>query len=152
MDAAVIGVLGSLAGVVLGAFGQQWQSNRSRRWQQSDLRRSERRDVYVRFLTAAEDEHETAIQVGLKRTASHTLDEGQQHWRDLSAARAKLHMLLTELRLIADQPVYNCAARLSAFQYEYGDKALDGEDSPSTDQLLELQEALIEAMRSDLEH
>ena len=92
------------------------------------------------------------FRVGLKRTASHTLEEGQQHWRDLSAARAKLHMLLTELRLIADQPVYNCAARLSAFQYEYGDKALDGEDSPSTDQLLELQEALIEAMRSDLEH
>ena len=57
MDAAVIGVLGSLAGVVLGAVGQQWQGNRSHKWQQSDLRRRERRDVYVRFLTAAEDEH-----------------------------------------------------------------------------------------------
>ena len=150
MDAAVIGVLGSLAGVVLGAVGQQWQSNRSHKWQQSDLRRRERRDVYVRFLTAAEDEHETALQVGLKRTGIYTHEEGQQHWRDLSEARAKLHMLLTQLRLVANQPVYDRAARLSVYQYDFGDTTLGGE-APSRDQFVELEEALIEAMRADLE-
>jgi hypothetical protein len=131
MGAAVIGVVGGLAGVVLGAAGQQWQSNRNRKWQQSDIRRGERRDVYVRFLTAAEDEDETALQVGSKRTAIHTLEEGQQHWRDLSAARAKLRILLTELRLVADQPVYEHAVRLSAYLNALGNKALEGEAPPS---------------------
>jgi hypothetical protein len=150
MDPVVIGVVGSLAGVMLGAAGQQWQSNRSRKWQQSDLRRSERRDMYVRFLTAAEDEHEAAFQVGLKRTAIYSIEEGQQHWRDLSAARAKLRPLLTELRLVADQSVHERAAKLSASLYEFGETALLGETPPPMDQLVELKEALIEAMRTDL--
>jgi hypothetical protein len=150
MDSAVIGVVGSLAGVMLGAAGQQWQSNRSRKWQQSDLRRSERRDLYVRFLTAADDEQETAIQVGLKHTGIHTREEARQHWRDLSAARAKLFPLLTELRLVVDQPVYERAGALCAFLFEFGEKTLVRETTPPMDEFLKLKEALIEAMRTDL--
>jgi hypothetical protein len=149
MDAAIIGVVGSLAGVVLGAAGQQWQTNRSRRWQLSDLRRTERRHIYVRFLATAENEFESAIQVGLKRTSIHSLEEGQQHWRDLSAARANQRSLLTEMLLVADQPVYERAAKLSAYLYELGEKALGGTPHP-VEPWLELRRALVEAMRTEL--
>jgi hypothetical protein len=39
---------------------------------------------------------------------------------------------------------------LSAYLNALGNKALEGEAPPSRDQLLELKEALIEAMRTDL--
>jgi hypothetical protein len=81
--------------------------------------------MYVRFLTAADDVMETAIQVGLKRTGVHTSEEAQQHWRDLSAVRAKLYPLRTELRLVVDQPVYERAEALFAYLFDFGEEALN---------------------------
>jgi hypothetical protein len=42
MDAAVVGVVGSLLGVVIGVFAQQLQAKRNRQWQQADSVRSHR--------------------------------------------------------------------------------------------------------------
>jgi hypothetical protein len=69
---------------------------------------------------------------------------------DLSEARAKLFSLLTELRLVADQPVYERAGALCTFLFEFGEKVLVRETPPPVEKLLKLKEALIEAVRTDL--
>ena len=60
MDATLVGVVGSLAGVALGASTQHFQASARRKWELEDSEREKRREAYAQYISAV-DEYRTAV-------------------------------------------------------------------------------------------
>jgi hypothetical protein len=73
MSAAVVGVVGTLLGVVIGAAAQQLQASRSRKWQQADLLRTTKRGVYAEFLRSISASYAQALSGHRSRTEDASL-------------------------------------------------------------------------------
>ena len=50
MGSALVGVIGTLLGVAIGAAAQQVQASRNRNWQQADLLKTTKRGIYAEYL------------------------------------------------------------------------------------------------------
>lgn len=61
MGSAVVGVVGTLLGVRLGAAAQQVQASRSRHWQQADLLRTVKRGVYAEYVRSISASYAQAL-------------------------------------------------------------------------------------------
>ena len=73
MGTAVVGVIGTLLGIVAGAAAQQVQASRNRRWQQADLLRTAKRDVYAEFLRSISASYAQALSGHRSRAADASL-------------------------------------------------------------------------------
>lgn len=73
MDAAVVGVVGTLLGVLLGAAAQQVQASRSRHWQQADLLRTVKRGVYAEYVRSISGSYARALSGQRSRTEDASL-------------------------------------------------------------------------------
>jgi hypothetical protein len=62
MDAVLIGVIGSLAGVAIGAGTQHHQASVRRKWELEDSGREKRREVYGQYISAANEYRMAVIQ------------------------------------------------------------------------------------------
>jgi hypothetical protein len=61
MGPAVVGVIGTLLGVVIGAAAQQLQAMRNRTWQQADLLRTTKRGIYAEYLRSISASYAQAL-------------------------------------------------------------------------------------------
>jgi hypothetical protein len=61
MSATVVGVIGTLLGVVIGATAQQLQAVRNRAWQQADLLRTVKRTIYAEYLRSISASYAQAL-------------------------------------------------------------------------------------------
>ncbi|MEV8638176.1 hypothetical protein AB0395_41635 [Streptosporangium sp. NPDC051023] len=61
MDSVIVGVIGTLLGVLIGGFLQQAQASRTRRWQQADALSTAKRRVYTEFLRAISASYAQAL-------------------------------------------------------------------------------------------
>jgi hypothetical protein len=61
MGSAVVGVIGTLLGVVIGAAAQQIQAVRNRTWQQADLLRITKRGIYAEYLRSISASYAQAL-------------------------------------------------------------------------------------------
>jgi Acetyl co-enzyme A carboxylase carboxyltransferase alpha subunit len=61
MGSAVVGVIGTLLGVVIGAAAQQVQASRNRTWQRADLLRTAKRAVYAGYLRSISASYAQAL-------------------------------------------------------------------------------------------
>jgi hypothetical protein len=61
MGSAVVGVIGTLLGVLIGAAVQQVQASRNRKWQQADLLRTVKRGVYAEYLRSISASYAQAL-------------------------------------------------------------------------------------------
>jgi hypothetical protein len=73
MGSAVVGVIGTLLGVLLGAAGQQVQASRSRHWQQADLLRTVKRGVYAEYVRSISASYAQALSGLRSRTEDASL-------------------------------------------------------------------------------
>jgi hypothetical protein len=123
-----LGVVATLISVGFGSWLstiRERQSSRERRaWDLADSRRGERRDVYVRFLNAADRAMHQAWETGRVRTTVFPPAEGQQHYLDWMGARTHLDGVLTEVRLAGPEEVHARAADVVQCVCQFGDSAL----------------------------
>lgn len=73
MGSAVVGVIGTLLGVVLGAAAQQVQASRNRHWQQADLLSTTKRGVYAEYLRAISASYAQALSGHRRRSEDASL-------------------------------------------------------------------------------
>lgn len=73
LDSAVVGVIGALLGVLIGAASQQVQASRSRHWQQADLLRTVKRRVYAEYLRSVSASYAQALSGHRSRTEDASL-------------------------------------------------------------------------------
>jgi hypothetical protein len=73
MGSAVVGVIGTLLGVLVGAAAQQVQASRSRHWQQADLLRTVKRGVYAEYVRSISASYAQALSGLRSRTEDASL-------------------------------------------------------------------------------
>ncbi|HEY5987655.1 MAG TPA: hypothetical protein VIV12_14965 [Streptosporangiaceae bacterium] len=61
MGSTVVGVIGTLLGVLIGAAAQQMQALRHRNWQQADLLRTTKRGIYAEYLRSISASYAQAL-------------------------------------------------------------------------------------------
>ncbi|MBP5909109.1 MULTISPECIES: hypothetical protein [Streptomyces] len=88
MSAVVVGVVGTLMGVLIGGVLQQVQASRSRRWQREDSLSDAKRAVYAEFLRSISASYGQAVSG--QRTRSED---------------ANLHAAVAEIEILTDQDV-----------------------------------------------
>ncbi len=83
MASVLVGVIGSLLGVVIGVVAQQTQARRGRRWRREESFENEKRLVYVKYLRAISASYAQAIAGQRERS-----EDGNLH-----AATAEIELL-----------------------------------------------------------
>jgi len=73
MGSAIVGVIGTLLGLLIGAAAQQVQASRSRNWQQADLLRTIKRRVYAEYLRSISASYAQALSGHRTRTEDASL-------------------------------------------------------------------------------
>jgi hypothetical protein len=61
MSATIVGVIGTLLGVVIGAAAQQLQAMRNRAWQHADLLKTVKRSIYAEYLRSISASYAQAL-------------------------------------------------------------------------------------------
>jgi|GEM_PF-4392380 len=135
MKSVVVGVIGSLLGVVIGVVAQGTQSRRDRRWQRDESFTTEKRLVYVRYLRAISASYAQAV-------------IGQ---RDRSED-GNLHAATAEIELLCEPRVAAAARNLRDDVIEAHSRIASGgiDKSEVVPGVNEKRLALVEMFRSDL--
>lgn len=155
MDAALIGVVGSLAGVAVGAATQHFQASVSRRWALEDSQRQERRYAYGQFLSCADELHGAVIELmGFTAAPSAPKEVRQSKHEEITNTCRRLSAMSAALSLLADEVLTAKIAMYSARMILYAAQA-SVRKQVAFDEELELELAkrridLVRDMRNEL--
>ena len=95
MSSVIVGVIGTLLGVVIGGMLQQWQASRTRRWHLADSLSDVKRHAYAEFL----------------RSISASYGQAMSGQRDRSED-VRLHAAMAEIEVLADGELVEAARDL----------------------------------------
>jgi hypothetical protein len=120
MDAAIIGVVGSLAGVSIGAATQHYQASIRRRWELEDSKRQERRQAYGRFLSLSDELHGAVVDLMALVAAQSAPVEGRlSKGKEIRNICQRLRAMSSELSLLADEVLALKIEMFSAYMMIY---------------------------------
>jgi hypothetical protein len=159
MDPVVIGVIGSLAGVVIGAGAQQLQAARTHKWHILETERQGRRELYVRFLTALYQFVPTLVNASTNAQLGDT--QQTEKLNEVQQGFDKLYMLTSEVALVANpaidalvgdlyEPVDFLAAAAKEPKVAAEQKEQKEEITKMLDRVVDLHDRILGAMRDDL--
>ncbi len=111
MSSVVVGVVGTLLGVLIGGAIQQVQASRSRRWQREDALSDAKRAVYAEFLRAISASYGQAVSGERTRTED-----------------ANLHAAAAEIEVLAGHHVSEPARALVTAVIDAHTRIADGAD------------------------
>jgi hypothetical protein len=103
MDAAIVGVVGSLTGVALGAATQHYLASISRRWAVDDSERQRRRDAYARLLSSVDELHYKLVNLAPMTVAPAPKEVQEAARNEIAETHRALWMIKGELSLLASE-------------------------------------------------
>ncbi|MEV5718420.1 hypothetical protein AB0L41_31420 [Amycolatopsis mediterranei] len=135
MGTAIVGVAGTLFGVLVGGFLQLLQAARNHRWQREDAAGKLKQAVYAEYLRAISASHGQAMAGDRSRTED-----------------ARLHAAAAEIDVLAGREVAGPARELAAAVIEVHTKiaAADGVDQAVVAAVDRRRLAVIELFKADL--
>jgi hypothetical protein len=105
MDAALIGVVGSLAGVAIGAGTQHYQALVRRKWEFEDSERGQRRELYAQYISTA-NEYQMAVLQYLALLDMSASEEAQRSKRrEITELEQRLRLMDGPLSMVASDRV-----------------------------------------------
>jgi hypothetical protein len=105
MDAALIGVVGSLVGVAVGAGTQHYQALIRRNWEFEDSEREKRRELYAQCISAANEYKMTVIQYLALLDGSASEEVQRSKRQEITDIDQKLRMMDGPLSMVASERV-----------------------------------------------
>jgi hypothetical protein len=154
MDATLIGVVGSLAGVAIGASTQHYQASARRGWELEDSEREKRRETYAKYISTVDEYQAAAIQ-HLALLAMSAPEERQRSKRqEIDEIDQRLRSMGGPLSMVASEMVdLQIAVFSSMLLFHHTQKTHEGEgglDLEWMNWIVSERTNLIQAMRDDL--